>query len=1064
MITSFGFHYTFIADQTFILGQEYEQRITSTSNGNSSAVGGNLPEIDGIVDGEPVVYGDVQPTNPMMDYEELNHLPKINGNTLIGNMSNAQLGIPTALADLTDDATHRVVTDEQVTYWNNKVTDAHYVHTDNNYTTEEKNKLFNIPTLGTAATKNYTYYVTESSGELVTSGAVHEAIEGAIASVYKPAGNKTCAELVSSLLVASNLGKVFNMTDSGITTADFVEGAGKPINAGDNIAIVDVGNSTYKFDILTGMVDLSNYVQKSATSGLIKNDGSIDTTAYAKQNEMSVSASGDRTTIQLKSGTSAEVLNAHQDISGKANKSEMFITDGTGANADKTTIQLKDGLSKAVLIAHQDISGKAEKSEMSVTDGTGTDADKTTIQLKSETSATVLKTHQDISGKADKVSGATNGNLAGLDANGNLTDSGIAKTDVEEMQDELSIDTSTIEGNPINFSTKSAQNATSTLIDLEPIQDLHGYDNPWVGGAGKNKLPLVLADIKSYNTNGTWTDNVYVTDDGLTFTILTDSAENVIGIKIQGTNGNSQNRLRIITDNDNSCPFNGYILNGCDNGGGSSTYDLRVSDTVSVSNSDTGSGVTIALNNTGKWYCAIIIKANVQMSNVMFYPMIRLSTETDATFQPYTNECGISGRTEIGILGCGKNLLSDGTNTNNGYVQSTYLNSSGEEIYNTGWNINEYFRVEPNTSYVWSNTKGNVSNNVCVCFYDKNKQYISGINHSTSPKIMTTPSNAVYARGCSYSDTSSLGFNQIEKNNQATQYTAYQSSNDLTISLGQTVYGGTLDVENGVLVVDKEIFSVSGTDINSVNTEGNMFRVFLNSRKYTITSAYPNNAISDKYVVGTSYGDVNNNNGRFALNDTSNGSVLLIRDDSQTSTSLITYLTSSPLQICYELATPITINLTPHTINLLKDVNNISTDGDKITLTYRDGSVATLGDLLEVEKKIPSVTAQHNYSTEEQVVGKWIDGKPLYEKCFTNVAKDTQILSGVDTVVDFRVSSHGIGENADYHVIGDGFSTNSSKVFTLISGDVVFTSWTSTGTDMEKSADFIVIQYTKITD
>ena len=34
--------------------------------------------------------------------------------------------------------------------------------------------------------------------------------------------------------------------------------------------------------------------------------------------------------------------------------------------------------------------------------------------------------HVDISAKADKVSGATNGNLAGLDANGNLTDSGVA--------------------------------------------------------------------------------------------------------------------------------------------------------------------------------------------------------------------------------------------------------------------------------------------------------------------------------------------------------------------------------------------------------------------------------------------------------------------------------------------------------------------------------------------------------------------------------------------------------------------------------------------------------------
>jgi len=35
----------------------------------------------------------------------------------------------------------------------------------------------------------------------------------------------------------------------------------------------------------------------------------------------------------------------------------------------------------------------------------------------------------DVSGKADKVSNATNGNFAGLDANGNLTDSGLKASD-----------------------------------------------------------------------------------------------------------------------------------------------------------------------------------------------------------------------------------------------------------------------------------------------------------------------------------------------------------------------------------------------------------------------------------------------------------------------------------------------------------------------------------------------------------------------------------------------------------------------------------------------------------
>jgi hypothetical protein len=45
----------------------------------------------------------------------------------------------------------------------------------------------------------------------------------------------------------------------------------------------------------------------------------------------------------------------------KANKSEMDVTAGTGVNADKTTITLKTGTSATVLTQHQDISGKQEK-------------------------------------------------------------------------------------------------------------------------------------------------------------------------------------------------------------------------------------------------------------------------------------------------------------------------------------------------------------------------------------------------------------------------------------------------------------------------------------------------------------------------------------------------------------------------------------------------------------------------------------------------------------------------------------------------------------------------------
>ena len=71
---------------------------------------------------------------------------------------------------------------------------------------------------------------------------------------------------------------------------------------------------------------------------------------------------------------------------------------------------------------------KANKSEMAIEAVTG-DATKKEITLKSGLSQEVVIAHQDITGKADKVSGATANNFAGLDANGNLKDSGSKASD-----------------------------------------------------------------------------------------------------------------------------------------------------------------------------------------------------------------------------------------------------------------------------------------------------------------------------------------------------------------------------------------------------------------------------------------------------------------------------------------------------------------------------------------------------------------------------------------------------------------------------------------------------------
>lgn len=207
--------------------------------------------------------------------------------------------------------------------------------------------ILHKPTLGTAAAKDSTNAVTANSTDLVESGAVKSAIDAAIASVYKPSGDKTVAQLVAALLIADNLGNVYNVTDSGTTTADFVGGAGNQIKAGDNVAVVDVGSvgsPSYKFDLLSGFVDLTNYVQKSLTSGLLKNDGTVDTTQYLTQHQ-DISGKQNKTldtalTIDGTSRTTVEAalgaLNTHAGVkvTGTVSGSSLAFTDASiGANS-----------------------------------------------------------------------------------------------------------------------------------------------------------------------------------------------------------------------------------------------------------------------------------------------------------------------------------------------------------------------------------------------------------------------------------------------------------------------------------------------------------------------------------------------------------------------------------------------------------------------------------------------------------------------------------------------------------------------------------------------------------
>lgn len=227
--------------------------------------------------------------------------------------------------------------------------------------------------------------------------------------------------------------------------------------------------------------------------------GETDSTAYAgnkgKQNADNIAAI--QGLIPSSATTSNKLATASDipDISGKADKSEMSVN----TSGDQTTIQLKSGTSATVLNAHQSITGKADKvtnateNNFAALDANGN------LKDSGHKHSDYLTQHQDISGKADKVSSATNGNLAGLDGNGNLTDAGWSGDKT----------TTNASGNPISISgLKSNQLAINPIITLEPIQAgsgtpspsniraISGYDKVEVLSCGKNLLqkPFVYYD------------------------------------------------------------------------------------------------------------------------------------------------------------------------------------------------------------------------------------------------------------------------------------------------------------------------------------------------------------------------------------------------------------------------------------------------------------------------------------------------------------------------------------------------------------------------------------------
>lgn len=153
-------------------------------------------------------------------------------------------------------------------------------------------------------------------------------------------------------------------------------------------------------------------------------------------------------------------------------------------------------------------------------------------------------------------------------------------------------------------------------------------------------------------------------------------------------------------------------------------------------------------------------------------------------------------------------------------------------------------------------------------------------------------------------------------------------------SSASAVYGGTLDVTNGVLTVEYGLQTITGGAAKSSDTVYRCYSAAIadgdfSNDPYVISNYLPKSsgAVSGVATFRQSAGTGNRNIYIY------NPQVL---DASITdAASMNAYLAAHPLQVCCRLATPTTYQLTPTEVQTLLGANNIWADCGEVSVTYR---------------------------------------------------------------------------------------------------------------------------------
>ena len=296
-----------------------------------------------------------------------------------------------------------------------------------------------------------------------TSEDVAEAIAAAITATYQPRGSLTAAELTSSLLIAANLGYVYNLSTAleitssnvGLFTSDVSVGDKFPI--GTNVAIVNVGTTSspsFKFDVLAGFIDLSSYY--------VYPDGGIPKADLASAVQASLGLADSAYQLPATGMPSTDMSSAVQASLGKADTAYQLPSGGIPST------DLSDAVNAALTLAgsaYQLPSGGIPKADLAAA-----------VQASLDLADSALQAHQTI--EIDGVTGAESNRY------------GVCATAAATVGKEVSITTGTFSlkaGATVRVKFTNANTAASPTLNVNNTGAKNIYSQGVQITTGNNK-------------------------------------------------------------------------------------------------------------------------------------------------------------------------------------------------------------------------------------------------------------------------------------------------------------------------------------------------------------------------------------------------------------------------------------------------------------------------------------------------------------------------------------------------------------------------------------------------